>query len=171
MGDAEPNHPLPCVRLRPVVLVVAVACILLCLVGPLVGAVAVLVLAPPVVGVPAALAAVAFAALLGYAMSASYQWVELDGGVLRGRRLLTRKIVEMKVGDIVDARPIHTDFLGSTQNAILDALLKTSNRGFQLFFRDGSRLALIRADMSGLDAFLGALAEQMARTREDAKHP
>jgi hypothetical protein len=170
MDDTGPARSLPCVRLRPVILAVAVACILTFFVTPLVGAAAVLVLAPPAVGIPVALGAGIFAAILGYAMSSSYQWVELDAGILRGRRLLTRKIVELKVTDIVDAQPIHTNFLGPTENAILDALLKTSNRGYQLHFRDGTRLALIRADMSGLDEFLGALAEQLAHNRQDSKH-
>jgi hypothetical protein len=104
----------------------------------------------------------------GYAMSSSLLWVELDGGIIRGRRLLTRKIVEHRVSDLVDARPIHTDYLSTTQNAVLDFLLDTSNRGYQLFFRDGSRIPLIRADMSGLDPFLRALAEQLRAGREQA---
>ena len=32
--------------------------------------------------------------------------------------------------------------------------LDTTNRGYQFFFRDGSRLPLIRLDVSGLDPFL-----------------
>ena len=35
----------------------------------------------------------------------------------------------------------------------------------QLIFKDGTRIPLIRADMSGLDAFLGHLAEQMKHAR------
>jgi len=156
----------PLVRLRPVIVGVAVACILLLLVGPLAAAAVVLALAPLGVGVPVTLGAVVFVAVVGYAMSSSVQWVELDGDVIRERRLLTRRIVEHRVGDIVDAKPIHTNYLGPLQNAILDALLDTTNRGFQLFFRDGTRLALIRADMSGIDPFLGALAERLGRERQ-----
>jgi hypothetical protein len=40
-------------------------------------------------------------------------------------------------------------------------VLDTKNRGYQLFFRYGSRLALIRADMTGIDEFLSALAERL----------
>ena len=156
----------PLVRLRPVIVGVAVACILLLLVGPLAAAAVVLALAPLGASVPITLGAVVFVAVVGYAMSSSVQWVELDGDVIRERRLLTRKIVEHRVGDIVDAKPIHTNYLGPLQNAILDALLDTRNRGFQLFFRDGTRLALIRADMSGIDPFLGALAERLGRERQ-----
>jgi hypothetical protein len=160
--------PLPCVKLRPVILTVAVAIILLLLVGPLVLAVMLIITARPLVSIPSAVGLVGFVALMGYLMSSSLQWVELDGDVLRGRRLLTRKIVEFRISDIVDAKPIRTDMLGPTQNAILDFLLDTSNRGYQLFFRDGSRLPLIRADLSGLDPFLAALGEQLARNRQES---
>jgi UDP-2,3-diacylglucosamine pyrophosphatase LpxH len=71
------------------------------------------------------------------------------------------------VGDIVDAHRINTHYLGDAQNAILDFLLKTSDRGLQLVFRDGSRLGLIRADMSGIDEFLQALTERMTLERQD----
>jgi hypothetical protein len=166
MDHAEPILTCPRVKLRPICLAIAVGCILSFLVVPLIGAAAVLILAPPAVGIPIALGAVAFAALLGYLMSSSYHWVELDGDTIRGCRLLTRKIVEMRVGDIVDAHRINTQYLGNAQNAILDFLLKTSDRGLQLSFRDGRRLALIRADMSGIDEFLQALTERMAIHRQ-----
>ena len=55
--------------------------------------------------------------------------------------------------------------LGQLENAILDFLLNTSNRGYQLHFRDGMRIPLVRADMSGLDDFLVALADQLKLTR------
>jgi hypothetical protein len=160
------NEPLPCVRLRPFVLALAVACILLLLVCPVIGAVIVLANAAPWIGIIVTLGATVFVPVAGYAMSGSNQWVELGGDVIRVRRLLTRKIVEYRVADIVDAQPIHTEFLSKTQNAMLDFLLDTSNRGYQLFFRDGSRIPLIRADMCGLEDFLAALTERMRMVRE-----
>lgn len=158
--------PIPCVRLRPVIFGVAVTISLLLLVGPFAAAAYVFTIAPVGLGVVALVGAVAVAGLCGRLLARSVHWVELDGDVIRERRFLTRRIIEHRVADIVDAKPIHTDFLGKTQNAVLDFLLDTSNRGYQLFFRDGSRLALIRADMSGLDPFLGALAEQLRKVRE-----
>ncbi len=168
MGNTEPGDPLPCARLRLITLVVALTCFILLLVAPLVVAVAVLILKPLVIAIPVALIAVVFVAAAAYLMSSSNQWVELDGGIIRCRRLLTRKVVELKVSDIVNAQPIHTNYLSSNQNAFLDDLLETSNRGYQLFFRDGTRLPLIRLDMSGLDEFLGALAEQMPHNRQES---
>lgn len=152
------SQTLPTVRLRLPVLVIAVTFSLLLLAGTFVAAAWVFTVAPAWAGALAVSGAVVVAGLCGHVPARSVHWVELDGGVIRERRLLTRKIVEHRVGEVVDARPIHTDFLGSAQNAVLDFLLDTSNRGYQLFFRDGTRPALIRADVAGIDAFLGALA-------------
>jgi hypothetical protein len=160
------NESLPRVRLRPIVIAVVVCFMLVFLVWPLAAAVVAMVVSPLEIGILVALVAVAFAAVAGYLMSRGLLWVELDGEVIRERRLLTRKIIEHRVEDIIDAKPIDTDCLGETQNAILDFLLDTKNRGYQLFFRDGSRLALIRADLSGLDPFLVALADQIRAVRD-----
>lgn len=46
-------------------------------------------------------------------------------------------------------------------------MLKTSNRGYELRFRDGTKLGLVRGDMAGLDEFLGALAGELARLRTE----
>jgi hypothetical protein len=160
------NDPRPCVRLRPFVLGLAVALTLLFLVGPFVAAAYVFTVAPLGLGVAASVGAVVVAGLCVRGLARGVHWVELDGGVIREKRLLTRRIVERRVEDVVDARPVHTDFLGTTPNAVLDFLLDTSNRGYMLIFRDGTWLSLIRADMSGLDPFLGALAEQLRKVRE-----
>lgn len=160
------TDPYPSATLRPVIVAVAVSFMLLLLVAPLVAAALALATAPPGIGISIAVGAVLFVGVMGYVMSSSFQWVELGDGVIRGRRLLTRRVVEYRVADLVDAKPINTDTLGPMQNAILDALLDTRNRGYQLVFRDGRRLPLIRADMSGIDPFLGALAEQLRAIRD-----
>src|SRR4051794_2098802 len=160
------TDPYPCARLRPLIVAVAVFFMLLLLVAPLVAAALALATAPLGIGISIAVGAALFVGVMGYLMSSSLQWVELGDGVIRGRRLLTRRVVEYRVADLLDAKPIDTDALGPLQNAILDALLDTTNRGYQLSFDGGRRLALIRADMSGIDPFLGALAEQLRAIRE-----
>ena len=55
--------------------------------------------------------------LIGWTMSSSIQWVELDGWVIRGRRLFTRKIFELQVADITDAHALNTNALGPMENA------------------------------------------------------
>jgi hypothetical protein len=149
------------IRLRPAFVVLAVGCMTLFLVVPLVVAIAVLILAPLNVSLYLAPGAVLFVAVLGYAMSSSYQWVELDGGVIRGRKLLTRRVSEQKVADIVAILPLHSKLMGPMENALMDAFLKTDNRGYELRFRDGTKIGLVRGDMAGLDEFVVGLADQM----------
>lgn len=161
------DTPLPRVRLRPAFVVMAAGCMTLFLVVPLVVAVVVLVFAPLNVSVWVAGAAVAFVAVIGYAMSSSVQWVELDGGVLRWRGLLTRRVREKPVSELVDALPLNSKGMGPLENAILDAMMKTSNRGYELRFRDGTKLGLVRGDMAGLDDFLDALDKELARLHKE----
>jgi hypothetical protein len=139
----------------------AVACFALILGGPLVVAVAVLLLAPLAVSAWVALGCVAFVALLGRAMSSSYQWVEVSRGVIRGQRLLTRAVVERPVGEVVPITPLHSQGMSPLANAVMDAGMRTSNRGYELRFRDGLRLGLVRGDMAGLDDFLTALRDEL----------
>jgi hypothetical protein len=153
------------IHLRPLIVLVAVTGMAAFLLLPLVAAGLALVFAPLHVSVWVILAAVGFVALIGYAMSSSLQWVELDGGIIRARRLLTRRLVEHRVADIVDARPLHSQAMGPLENALMHALLKTTNRGYEIRFKDGSKLGLVRGEMAGLDEFLGALAVELAKRR------
>jgi hypothetical protein len=99
-------------------------------------------------------------------MSSSYHYVELGGGVIRGRKLLTRGVVERPVDEIVRVTPLHSKGMGPLQNAVMDALLKTPNRGYELRFQDGLRMGLVRGDMAGLDAFMEALRDQLGERWE-----
>ena len=150
------------IHLRPVFVVMAMGCFTLFLVVPLVVAVAVVVLAPANVSAYVAPGAVLFVVLMAWAMSSSFQWVELDGGVIRGRRLLTRRMFEKPVAEIVSVKPLNSNAMGAAENFVLDAMMVTSNRGYELRFRDGSKLGLVRGDMKGLDDFLKALAAEIA---------
>jgi hypothetical protein len=141
----------------------AAVCFALFLGGPLAVAALVLALAPLSVSVWVALGCVAFVLLLGYAMSSSYQWIETGGGVIRGKKLLTRRVVERPVAEIVRIRPLHSKGMGPLQNAVMDAVMKTSNRGYELRFQDGWKMGLVRGDMAGLDEFVAALREQLGK--------
>jgi hypothetical protein len=153
------------IRLRPIFIVLAMICFFLFLVCPILFAVVALVLAPVKVSIPVTLFAVVFVLVLGYAMSSSYQWVELDDGVIRGKKLLTRTVVERPLSDLVDAAALNSKAMGHLENALMDAVLKTSNRGYELRFRDGTKIGLVRGDMAGFDEFLGALAEEIRKGR------
>jgi hypothetical protein len=76
--------------------------------------------------------------------------------------------VTQRVGDIVTVRPLHSRALGPLENAVADMMMGTSNRGFELRFRDGTRLGLVRGDMAGLDEFLVALADRVKELRPEA---
>ncbi len=139
----------------------AVVFILLFIVLPLGIAVTVLLLAPPAVGIWVFLGVTAFCAFLVWAMSSSYHWIEIRGDVLRGRKLLSRRMVVRRVDDLVRILPLHSKLMGELENLVLDAFLKTSNRGYELRFCDGSKIGLVRGDMAGLDDFMVALADRL----------
>ncbi|WP_020471583.1 hypothetical protein [Zavarzinella formosa] len=166
-SDDEMEPAIPRIRLRTIFVIMAITCVIMFLGGPLAIAVIALIFAPAEVSIPIASGAVVFVLGLGYAMSSSYQWVELDDGVIRGRKLLTRKIVEKPVAEIIGVASLNSKGMGPLENLVLDAFMKTSNRGYQLRFRDGTKLALVRGDMAGLDEFLIALADQMKNDRRD----
>jgi len=158
-----------CVKLRPVALVIAVTCFLAFIVAPLVVAVGFLILTPWDVSIPVTLGVVAFVVLIGYGMSSSIHWVELDGSIIRGRRLFTRKLIELRVYDIVEAHGSRTLPMGPLEDATLDFMLQTRDPGFVLIFRDGRKIPLVKADMTGLAAFFGQLAAQMKCERTAAE--
>ncbi len=159
------------VRLRTPFVVMAGCSFVLFLGVPLVVAVAVLLLAPFRVSVWVAPGCVAFVAGLGYAMSSSFQWVELRDGIIRGKKLLTRAVVERPVEEIVRILPLHSAAMGPLTNAVMDAAMGTSNRGYELRFRDGLKLGLVRGDMAGLDAFMDSLRDELGRRWEKVTTP
>jgi hypothetical protein len=154
------------IRLRLPFVIMAIVCFALFLGGPLAIAVTVLLLAPLHVSVWVALGCVAFVAVLGYAMSSSYQWIEIGGGVIRGKKLLTRNIVERPIREIVRISPLNSKAMNPLANAVMDAAMKTSNRGYELRFQDGLKMGLVRGDMAGLDFFMQTLRDQLGEDWE-----
>lgn len=157
----------PRVHLRPLIIVLAAFLMLLVLGLPLAIAVTLLVFAPLEISVPVAAAILVIVSLVAYAMSSSVQWAELDGCTIRWKKLLTRRVHEKPVGELVDALTLNSNAIGPLEDAIMNFLLQTSNRGYELVFRDGTKLALVRGDMAGLDGFLAALAEQLRAGRSE----
>jgi hypothetical protein len=126
------------IRLRTPFVVMAGCSFVAFLGGPLAVAVAVLILAPFHVSAWVALGCLAFVAALGYAMSSSMQWVELRGGVIRAKRLLTRGVIERPAADVARVVPLNSAAMGPASNMALTAAMGTSNRGYELRFRDGA---------------------------------
>lgn len=158
-----------CVKLRPIAVGVAVTCFLSFIVAPLAVAVGFLILAPWDVSIPVTLGVVVLVALLCSGMSSSIHWVELGGSIIRGRRLFTRKRIEVRVCDIVEAHGTRTQPVGQLEDAVLDFMLQTRDPGFVLVFRDGTKIPLVKADMTGLAAFFGQLAAQIKCERTAAE--
>jgi hypothetical protein len=102
----------PRIHLRPLFVVMAMGCFVLFLGGPLAVAVIVSIFAPLNVSMYIAPGAVVFFAVMAWAMSSSVQWGELDNGVIRARKLLTRKIVVHRVADIVAVKPLNSNAMG-----------------------------------------------------------
>ena len=111
------------IRMHPGFVVMAMGCFVAFLGGPLAVAVVVLVFAPPDVSMDLAPGAVLFFALMAWAMSSSVQWIELDSGVIRARKLLTRRIVVHRVSDIVAVKPLNSNAMGPLENALADAMM------------------------------------------------
>ncbi|MDY3562638.1 hypothetical protein R5W23_004104 [Gemmata sp. JC673] len=59
-------------------------------------------------------------------------------------------------------KPLNSTYMGPMENALADLMMGTSNRGYELRLRDGSKLGLVRGDMKGLDEFLTVLAAEIA---------
>ncbi|QEL19372.1 hypothetical protein [Limnoglobus roseus] len=87
-------------------------------------------------------------AFLLYLVSMSYQWIELDGEVIRGRKLISRRLHEWPVNQVVEvsipsAEP--TDGKPKSQN-------------YRIGFEDGTSIILVAGEMNGIAEFMAALA-------------
>src|SRR5262245_25913136 len=100
----------PRASLRPRFVVAAVAFLFLLIAIPT--TVRLFTLFPVQPEVSVAVAALMFLVLLGRVLHSCYQWVEIDGSTIRGRKLVTRRIPEREVRDIVGIRGMGLKDLG-----------------------------------------------------------
>jgi hypothetical protein len=106
-------------------------------------------------------------AFIAYHMLQSYQWVELDGDVIRGRRFWTRQYVERNIRDIDQILPLAA-VVKSAGTMLADRIIGT-HRGYEIRFKDGGRrIALIRGDMTNVQELADALSARLAISRH---HP
>jgi hypothetical protein len=131
--------------------------------GPLVAGLAVLWFAPPAMGIPGCLLLILASGFIAYHMLQNYHWVELDGNVVRGRKFWTRRLVEQRVEDITRVLPLQAVAGHELVNVLIDGISGAPNRGYEIRFREGPRIALVRWDMTDVDGFIRALR---ARWRE-----
>ena len=88
----------------------------------------------------------ALAAFLAYNILENFQWVELDGDVIRAKRFWARRVVEQRIDEIT-----------KVQNFGM--------KGYIIYFEHGPRIGLMRYDMVDVDGFATALAERLKETR------
>lgn len=109
---------------------------------------------------PGTLVLVASCAVLAWfltgQMSQNYHWVELDGSHIRGKKLLSRRMVEATTDEITAVVPMQA-VVQNTTNYIVDRVLNSSIRGFEIRLNNGEKIALVRYDMKGFDEFILAL--------------
>ena len=150
---------------RAFVTVVALIFGPLFMVGPLVAGVWMAVAAqfsPPSLGM--LLVTAGLSVFFAYHMLQNYQWVELDGDVIRGRRFWTRQYVERSIHEIEEVVPL-VAVARTVETAVVNRLLG-SNRGYEIRFQGGGRRnALVRGDMTNVQELADAV---LARLRETA---
>jgi hypothetical protein len=96
-----------------------------------------------------------------YHMLQNYQWVELDGEMIRGRRFWTRRYVERRIGEIREVVPLVNPAKTATV-LIMDRLLGP-NRGYEIRFEPGTpRIALVRGDMTNVQQLIDALLVRLS---------
>jgi hypothetical protein len=102
-------------------------------------------------------------AFLAYHMFQTYQSVELDGDVIRGRRFWTRQYVERELDQSSEVVALEA-VVKTIHTKIADKLLG-SIRGYEIRFEDGGRrITLVRQDMANVDALIETLVDRTQRT-------
>ena len=105
--------------------------------------------------------ALSASAFFAYHMTQNYHWVELDGGVVRGRKFWTRRLVAQPVSELEAIIPLGA-VVRSVETVITDKLLGQV-RGYELRFKRGPKIFLVRHDMKCADEFVTVLqAEWLA---------
>jgi hypothetical protein len=110
------------------------------------------------IGVKLAITFIGMSVYITFLLWSRFQWFELDGDVLPGKRALTRTTYEWPWSDIVSIEP----YIGLLRFRIVRKELKISDFGYEVRFRVGKRLRLIRSDIKRLDEFVATIKEQLA---------
>lgn len=130
--------------------------------GPVAGGVVLLLKAPAALAIPASLLLLAWAVFAGHQLSLTYDWVELDGTMIRGQKFWSRCLVERRIDDVIQIVPLQAVLRDAVENQVIDILWGTTNRGYEIRFREGTRVLLIRGDMIAVDEFMAELWERMS---------
>lgn len=95
------------------------------------------------------LVSLVFVTVFGRTLIIAHQWIELDGDIIRFCSLLTGRVKESKVSDIVSVKgPKELGLPGSVR------------KGYEIEF-NGTKLLLSEHEMGSIDEFLIALADRV----------
>jgi hypothetical protein len=101
---------------------------------------------------------VGLSAFFAYQMGQNFHWVEFDGKRVRGRKFWTRRFVDNDIGDATDIRPLGALARGNITVELTDLILGPV-RGYQIRFRSGPSIYLVRHDTKNVDALVVAIAK------------
>jgi hypothetical protein len=100
---------------------------------------------------------VGYSGFAAYHMLQNFHWVEFDGIRIRGRRFWTRQLVEGAVEDVIEIRPLAA-VVRNTATTLADKLLGPV-RGYEIRFRNGQRVALLRHEMTNVHELVRAVQQ------------
>ena len=92
-------------------------------------------------------------------MLSNFQWVELEGDIIRGRKFWTRRLIERQIQDIEEILPMG-GIRKSVVTAAVDSVLG-SIRGYEIRFDEGPSFFLMRTDMTDVDGFIRTLERKL----------
>lgn len=130
--------------------------------GPVVGGIWLFVVGwPSVWPILGGLGLCGWGALFAYHMTQNYQWVEFDGIRIRGRRFWSRRLVENTLEDVRDIRVLGA-IVRNAETICTDAILG-SVRGWEIRFRHGPSIAVVRYDMRNAEQLVAAVEHALAQ--------
>ena len=107
-------------------------------------------------------------AFIAYHMLQNNHWVEFDGTCIRTRRFWTRQLIDQYLEDVVDIRALGA-VACTSETIVIDKLLGPV-RGYEIRFKSGPGISLMRGDMKRVDELVIAIARAV-RQRDEARQP
>lgn len=106
-------------------------------------------------GVAVAAALIGVWCVLAYLGSGVNRWAEVDGDVVREKRLFTRRTVERPVADVVAVRPVQFARLRG----------QPADSGYKVRFRTGGTLTLDPSGRHDVTGFMRAVKDRLGEDR------
>lgn len=160
-NEPNPKHPMICCHHRIAIKIIALIFAPLIILG-LIG-ISRFLLVNVAIGwsIPVSILLVMLAYFFAQQLSHTYDWVEIEGDIIRGRKFWSRRLIERPLNQIIQVVPLGAIASDALENQVIDRLFKTKNRGYEIRCADGTKFTLIRGDMWGIDEFMIELAKSV----------